>query len=226
MFTTVLIDIDNTLLDFHKCSHASLRQGFANFNLPWSDDFLSVFHTVNDGLWRQLESGEIKSRQDLFAIRFDRVFAAAGIHCDGKAFEARFQQLLTESHEPVDGALDALRYLAGKYTVCAASNSAYEHQLHRLKAAGMLPYLSHVFVSEDIGATKPDPIFFQRCFERLGNPGKDSVLMIGDSLTADIAGAHAFGIQSCWFNYEGAPIPENIHPWQIVRHLDELRNIL
>ena len=84
MFTTVLIDVDNTLLDFHKCSHASLRQGFADFGLPWSDVFLSVFHTVNDGLWRQLESGEIKSRKDLFDIRFDRVFAAAGIRCDGK----------------------------------------------------------------------------------------------------------------------------------------------
>ena len=226
MITTVFLDIDNTLLDFRKCADASLQKGFAEFSLPWTEDFIPLFHTLNSALWRQLEEGIFPNRQALLDVRFERIFTAAGITCNGRAFEARFQRLLSESCEPVDGALDILRYLAGKYTVCAASNSAYEHQLHRLKAAGMLPYLSHVFVSEDIGATKPDPIFFQRCFERLGNPGKDSVLMIGDSLTADIAGAHAFGIQSCWFNYEGAPIPENIHPWQIVRHLDELRNIL
>ena len=226
MFTTVLIDVDNTLLDFHKCSMQSLQQGFADFGLVWTEDFPVTFHTVNDGLWRQLEAGEIKSRKELFDIRFDRVFAAAGIRCDGSAFEARFQQLLTESHEPVEGALEALRYLAGKYTVCAATNSAYDHQLHRLRAAGMLPYLTHLFVSEDLGATKPDPVFFSRCFEQLGNPPRESDVMIGDSLTADLAGCETFGIACCWFNYEGREIPENIRPWKVIHKLEEIRNIL
>ena len=226
MFTTVFLDVDNTLLDFHKCSLASLRQGFADFGLTWTEDFPETFHTVNDGLWRQLEAGEIKSRKELFDIRFDRIFEAAGIRCDGKAFEERFQQLLGESHEPVEGAMELLRYLAGKYTLCAASNSAYEHQLRRLKAAGMLPYLTHVFVSEEAGITKPDPGFFRWCFEKLGNPDKDSVVMIGDSLTADVAGCANFGIACCWFNFEGAAVPEDLKAWQVVNKLEEVQNIL
>ena len=226
MFTTVLIDVDNTLLDFHKCSLASLRQGFADFNLTWTEDFPATFHTVNDGLWRQLEAGEIPSRSALFDIRFARIFEAAGIDCDGKAFEGRFQQLLAESHEPVEGALEALRYLAGKYTVCAATNSAYDHQLRRLRAAGMLPYLTHLFVSEDLGATKPDPAFFTRCFERMGNPPKESVVMIGDSLTADLAGCQTFGIACCWFNYEGKDVPEDIRAWKVIHRLAEVQDIL
>ena len=226
MFTTVFLDVDNTLLDFHKCSLASLRQGFADFGLTWTEDFPTTFHTVNDGLWRQLEAGEIPSRKALFDIRFDRIFEAAGIHCDGKAFETRFQQLLGESHEPVEGALELLQYLSGKYTLCAASNSAYQHQLHRLEAAGMLPYFTHVFVSEEAGITKPDPGFFRWCFEKLGNPHKDSVVMIGDSLTADVAGCVNFGIACCWFNYEGRPVPEDIRAWKVVNSLAEIKEIL
>lgn len=226
MITTILIDIDNTLLDFHKCAEASLRQGFADFGLPWTEDFLPVFHTVNDGLWRQLEEGVIPSRKALFDIRFDRVFGAAGITCDGKAFENHFQHLLTESHEPVDGAMDALRYLAGKYTVCAASNSAYDHQIRRLRDAGMLPYFTHVFVSESAGVTKPDPAFFQWCLDRLEGVEKDEIVMIGDSLTADVAGAEAFGLRCCWFNFEGIAVPEDLRVWKIIDRLEEIPAIL
>jgi len=226
MFTTVFIDIDNTLLDFRKCSTQSLRQGFADFGLVWTEEFLTTFHTVNNGLWRQLETGELKSRSELFEIRFDRVFAAAGIDCDGRAFEKRFQQLLDESHEPVDGAMDALRYLAEKYTVCAASNSGYEHQYVRLRDAGMLPYLKEVFVSEDAGASKPDPAFFQWCLDRLEGVEKDEIVMIGDSLTADVAGAEAFGLRCCWFNFEGIAVPEDLRVWKIIDRLEEIPTIL
>ena len=226
MFTTVFLDVDNTLLDFHKCSTKAMKQAFGEFGLTWTDDFLPTFHTVNNALWRQLEGGEIPSRKALFEIRFDRVFEAAGICCDGKAFEERFQQLLTLSHEPVEGALEMVKYLAGKYTLCAASNSAYQHQLHRLEAAGMLPYFTHVFVSEEAGITKPDPGFFRWCFEKLGNPHKDSVVMIGDSLTADVAGCVNFGIACCWFNFEGAAVPEDLKAWKVVDSLAEVQEIL
>lgn len=226
MITTVFIDIDNTLLDFRKCSTQSLRQGFADFGLVWTEDFLTTFHAINNGLWRQLETGEIPSRQALFEVRFDRVFAAAGIQCDGRAFEKRFQQLLDESHEPVDGALDLLQYLAEKYTVCAASNSGYEHQYVRLQDAGMLPYIKHVFVSEEAGASKPDAAFFRWCMERLEGVRPEEIVMIGDSLTADVAGSQNFGIRCVWFNYNQETAPAEIAPWKTADALSDIRGIL
>jgi 2-haloacid dehalogenase len=226
MTTTVFLDIDNTLLDFRKCADASLQKGFAEFSLPWTEDFIPLFHTLNSALWRQLEEGIFPNRQALLDVRFERIFAAAGITCDGRAFEARFQRLLSESCEPVDGALDILRYLAGKYTICAASNSSLDQQLRRLGDAGMLPYFTHVFVSEEAGLAKPAPAFFRWCFDRLDGVKKEDTIMIGDSLTADVAGAEAFGIRCCWFNPAGDECSPDIRPWKTVRSLAEIRDIL
>lgn len=225
MLTTILIDVDNTLLDFSKCAKSAIRQGFSELGLPWEEGIFTVFSTVNDDLWRQIETGEL-TRQRLKEIRFARVFSRCGICADGPAFEARFHDLLAQSHEPVAGALELLRHLAGRYTVCVASNASYHQQVHRLELAGMLPYVRQVFVSEQAGALKPSPAFFAWCFAQLGNPPKESVLMIGDSLTADIAGGAAFGIATCWYNHGGQPLPDGVRPDHTVAHLSEIPRFL
>ena len=202
MIRTILIDIDNTLLDFHKCADGCIRQGFQELGLPYTDRTFPTFITINDELWRDIEQGRL-TREGLRLIRWDRIFRALGLSADGPAFEDRFSSLLFESHEPVEGALEALRYLSGKYAVYAASNASYAQQRHRLELAGMLPYVREIFASREIGAAKPSPAFFAACLERIGNPSKDEVLLLGDSLTADVAGGIAFGLHTGWYNHAG-----------------------
>lgn len=55
-------------------------------------------------------------------------------------------------------------------------------------------------ISEEIGAAKPDPAIFDAAFHLLGDPPREEVLIIGDSLTSDIAGGVNYGIDTCWFN--------------------------
>jgi 2-haloacid dehalogenase len=70
-----------------------------------------------------------------------------------------------------------------------------------MEKAGYLPYLRHLFISEEIGAAKPSPLFFEACLAALAPLRPDEVLMIGDSLTADIAGAAGCGIRTCWYRH-------------------------
>ena len=100
--------------------------------------------------------------------------------------------------------MEALRYLSGKYAVYAASNASYAQQRHRLELAGMLPYVREIFASRELGAAKPTAAFFTACLERIGNPPKDEVLLLGDSLTADVEGGIAFGLHTGWYNHAGA----------------------
>ena len=64
-------------------------------------------------------------------------------------------------------------------------------------------YFDDVVISEEVGAAKPDGRIFDVAFERMGEPPKEEVLIVGDSLTSDIAGGIAYGIDTCWFNPDG-----------------------
>ena len=161
MIRAIYIDIDNTLLDFDAYVKESLRSGLEQFGLrPYEDWMYDTFEKVNSGLWLQIEDGSL-TFEELQKIRFNRVFEAiGGIDFDGVVFEKYFREFLNESAIPVEGAMEMLEYLAGKYILCTASNGPYNQQIHRLEIAGMLKYFRHHFISEKIGFSKPAKEFF------------------------------------------------------------------
>ena len=87
---------------------------------------------------------------------------------------------------------------------------SYEQQLNRLERGGMRKYFTHCFVSEKVGVEKPSLRFFEKCMEELPGIEPEECLMIGDSLTADIAGGHAAGLKTCWYHPEDAITNEKL----------------
>ena len=85
-----------------------------------------------------------------------------------------------------------------------------------------------VVISEEVGFAKPDPRIFDIAFERMGQPAKEEVLMVGDSLNADIRGGIGYGIDTCWFNPEGAPREggSELAIRYEIRHLGELASLI
>ncbi len=222
MLKTVLIDIDNTLLDFDRCAEASIRQGLSELGIPCPAGMFPVFRRVNDTLWREIEKGNL-TRPGLRAIRWPWIFDRFDIDADGEAFEDRFVQLLWESHESVDGAEDLLRHLSARYALYAASNAPAGEQEHRLRLAGFDRYFQGLFISQEMGgAPKPSREFFDACFQRLGNPPREEVLLIGDSLTADIQGAAAYGLPCCWFDHDGTGAPAPAGADHVARKLTDI----
>lgn len=224
MTEILLIDIDGTLLDFKKCSKLSINQGFEEYGIEFSDYVFDTFLEINDKLWLQIESGTL-TRERLHKIRWNTVFKALNIDFDGEAFEQTFLKYLFDSHEHVDGAEDILKYLSGKYVLCAASNGIYPQQVNRLKKAGLIKYFKHLFISEEMGEAKPSAAYFDICFDRLENPDKSSVMIIGDSLTADIFGGKSYGIKTLWYN-PGDAVPQKAVPDYTVNSLCEIKDIL
>lgn len=225
MIRTILMDVDNTLLDFNKCASASMAEGFRDFGLEYRPEMFPIFLDINDRLWREIEQDQL-TRDGLHRIRWPWIFDKLGIEADGIAFERRFCELLFDSHEPVEGAMELLRYLSGKYDVYVASNSSYAQQFNRLTLAGMMPFLKGLFVSHELGAPKPSQAFFDICMERLGNPPKEEVMLIGDSLTADMQGGVDYGLPTCWYNHNHQPRNIGLPVDHIVEHLWEIQNIL
>lgn len=225
MIAAVFIDIDNTLLDFGKCSEYSIKMSCEKYNIEYSDALNMTFREINRGLWNRIENGAL-TREELLKIRWQLVFDEMGIEGNGEEFEQLFIHYLTESHEETKGAYDLVKYLGAKYTLCAASNAPHEQQLIRLEKAGMLGFFSEIFTSERIGFSKPSAEFFDKCFFLLPNISKEETVMIGDSISADIAGGAKYGIKTIWFNEAKDAPPSDITPDYTVNKLCEIKNIL
>ncbi|MBS7360496.1 MAG: HAD hydrolase-like protein, partial [Oscillospiraceae bacterium] len=59
-----------------------------------------------------------------------------------------------------------------------------------------------------------------------GNPPLDEILMIGDSLSADIIGAENYGIDTVWFNKDGIENTSPVKSKYEIRNLAEIKSIV
>ncbi len=226
MITTVFLDIDNTLLDFDLCAKHSIKQSAKEFNITYTENLFETFKVMNGELWHRIELGTL-NREELFKIRWNTIFSKVGIKADGVEFEHRFRYHLSEAAEPIEYAKEILEYLSAKYRVFAASNATKEQQLKRLTIADMLKYFEDVFASKEIGADKPSELFFEGCFTRIKDLKKSEVILVGDSITADIKGGNDFGIITCWFNRKGDNAENyGVKPDYEITSLKELEKIL
>lgn len=223
MIKAVLLDVDDTLLDFDLGAREAATEAFKEAGLTYGDDVHRAFTRINNDLWRSVEKG-LMTREELYKIRWQTILDSLGIKADGEKLERSFHLHLRESAIPVDGALELVRYLYQRYTLCIASNAPYRQQTLRLKKAGLYGYMKHIFVSEAIGFSKPSREFFEYCLKALSPLTPDEIMVIGDSLTADINGAAAFGLKSCYFNRCGTDVKSPAD--YTVAGLDEIKNFL
>lgn len=220
----VFIDIDDTLLDFTKCANDAIKSACNKFGVPYTTTLVDTFHPINLDLWHRLEKKEV-TKEKLFDTRFQIVFDKLGIKADGIAFETVFRENFHESAILVDGARDLLEYLRSKYKVYVASNASMHQQTNRMKKAELDGYIDGYFVSEEIGFPKPQKEFFDACFKALPDVKPQDVVMIGDSLSADIKGACEYGLKTIWYNHRNEPTSD-VKCDYIVSRLSEVKNIL
>lgn len=221
----VLIDIDNTILDFDKCADKAIKQTAEHYSVILPENYFRVFSECNDKLWHLLEEGII-TKQDIYDRRWVEIFKRLGIDADGVAFEEMFRAKIRDIAIPVDGAEELLSYLAEKYPVYCASNASRERQEHRLGSIGFDRYISGMFMSEDIGFQKPAKEFFFACTNALYPLKPSEIVMIGDSVNADIIGAKNFGLKTIWFNFRNEAYDEYNFTDCTVNSLREIRNII
>ena len=225
MITKVFIDIDNTLLDFDVCATYAMSKGLEKYGKHYENGLFECFKKINDNLWRRIEDGTL-TKDGLKKIRWNLVFDAFGIKgIDGPEFEDIFHDFLAVSAEPVSGAHELLTYLCGKYKLFATSNGPFKQQDFRLEKADMKKYFSRLFISEAVGAMKPSKEYFDYCIEN-ANAKKDEIVLIGDSLTADIAGGRNAGIKTVWFNRNGKTNDTDMNFDAVTNSLFEIESII
>ncbi len=221
----ILIDIDNTILDFNKSADLSAVSTAKEAGIELPENYFKVFLKVNSFLWTEYENGNI-TKPDIYDKRWPTIFCELGIAADGHSFENSFRRKMSTVAIPVDGADDILSYLAEKYDLYAATNASRLQQENRLKSCGFDKYLKGFFTSEELGFQKPTKEFFALCCEALYPVKKSEIMLIGDCVNADIIGAKNFGLTTIWFNFEGTEYDTYNFTDFRVNTLHEIKNIL
>ncbi len=222
----LLFDADGTILNFEAAEEGALYETLAHFSLPDTEETLQKYKEINASLWAALEQGKIR-QEKLVVQRFEQLLEALGAAGDPVEINNYYLSQLALHAETFEGAEDALRELAEVATLAVVSNGVERVQTGRLESSGLRPYFDDVFISGRVGASKPARKIFDTAIRTLGIENKSKVLMIGDSLKADIAGGINAGIDTCWCNFNDAPLPEDgPQPTHIVHDYEELLRVV
>ena len=225
MIEFLFLDLDDTILDFHKAEALAIAKTFRSFGLEPTQQILERYSAINKLHWERLERGEL-TRPEVLVGRFQMLFAENGLVCDPAAVAERYEENLSIGHYFLPGAEDAVKRLSQKYRLFLASNGTARVQAGRLTSANLYPWFEKVFVSQEIGADKPSRTYFERCFAQIPNFDPAKTMMVGDSLTSDIRGGNNAGILTCWVNPKHKTAPADIHPDYEIEALHQLEALL
>ncbi len=222
----LLIDIDDTLLNFRLGERVAIIETLNHFGLPDTEETINYYISINLELWKAFERGEItKSR--LLLERFERFFEKIGVYgLDSNEFNDFYFEMLRNQCEYMDGADEFLDRISRYYRIFLVTNGTADIQFNRLKLSGLGARVEDVFISELLGAKKPDKEYFDIVAHSIKDFDKDNCVMVGDSLTSDILGGKNYGLKTIWFNPHHRSNTNDIIPDYEVSSFDELYNIL
>lgn len=228
-YRNLFIDLDDTLWDIHRNGKECLEEiyhDYEYFNFyPDFEDYYAVYMPSNHHLWDLYRKGVIQ-KEELIVERFLVPVREFGIDdpAYAKAVSDDFLDRTTRKTRLMEGTFELLDYLRPHYRMHILSNGFREVQYKKIENSGLMPYFDKIILSEDAGINKPHPGIFTYALVNT-NSRRSETLMIGDSLDADIVGAHNSRIDQIWFNPADVP-PDGFEPTHTVKHLLEIKEIL
>lgn len=199
-YSTLLLDVDETILNFRKAEKEGLREVFEKNGVKISSRLLNTYKATNHELWQRIEKGTF-AKADLEKTRFSETFRRLGLPSDiGPKCGHDFTITLSQKGYYLPYAKKMVTEMAKEYDLAIVTNGFKVIQEGRLKDCGLDRIISKVFISEEIGYEKPDRRLFEFVINRLKTNDLHQILMIGDSLTSDIKGAQNSGITPFWIS--------------------------
>ena len=220
----LLFDLDGTLFDYDKGEKIAFQQTFIDFTLDYQDEYLKNYDSINKELWKKFELGEIEVSV-LKVERFELLLNKIGHKRNAEEFSKKYQNNLSNCTYLLDGVEDLLSELEKRYRMMLITNGLKAVQRPRLKNSSIKNYFTDIVISEEVGSAKPDKKIFDIAFEKMNTTEKSEVLMIGDSLTSDIAGGINYGLDTCWLN-PNSQSSNGLKPVFEIKNISELKKIL
>ncbi len=225
MIEFLFLDLDDTILDFHKAERIAISKTFRDFGISPTEEVLTRYSQINKNCWHKLELGEW-TREQVLVRRFELLFAEHNIVCDGTQVARAYEKNLAIGHYFLPGAEEAVDALSKKYRLFLASNGTASVQQGRMTSANLYRFFEKVFVSQELGANKPAKEFFERATAQIPDYDPKKAMMVGDSLSSDILGGINAGMKTCWVNPKHLPADPAITADYQIEALSQLESLL
>jgi len=194
----IFFDLDHTLWDFERNSAAAFEVLLAELAIPLDIQvFHGVYSPINEAYWELYRQGLI-SQQELRLGRLRDSFHQLNVSVEESVIQQASEgyiDLLTTFTHLMPGTVELLDYLKPNYTLHIITNGFREAQARKLAHSSLAPYFDQVIDSESVGVKKPHPLIFESALQRAAAK-KESALMVGDHLEADVLGALSLGWQA------------------------------
>ena len=210
----MLFDLDDTIFDHTLTCRAALGE------LRKAEPRLAVRSV--DELWRSylarlslsdktlgFVGHSDKFYEEARAARFQALASDVSWRCDmaeARALSSFYRKQYLRLRRPIPGAVEFVRRMARRVPVGIVTNNQVSEQTDKLAFLGLSGTVDPLIISEAVGVEKPDPAIYHAALESARVRPREAV-MVGDSWTNDVLGAHAVGIRPVWFNRFGRPRP-------------------
>ena len=221
----VLLDLDDTVYDFHTAEHIALSKTLQALGLEPREEVLARYSEINAEQWRLLEQGQL-TREQVKESRYQLLFDEFGIDVDPVKAARTYEHNLSIGHYFIDGAEEMLETLSHEYELYLVSNGSTDIQMPRIASGNIARYFRGIFISEAIGHNKPSKAYFDAVFTAIPGFEKEKAVIVGDSLSSDIKGGRAAGITTIWFNPSEKLIEKEPFPDHVISKLSELSMLL
>ena len=201
MIKNILFDLDGTLFNFGECEKLALMSSFKAYGKKISNDMIFQYKGINSKLWEEYEKGLI-SREDVLQKRFELLLNSLNLCIPPKQFNEVYLYYLSGNFCLEYGALEILLNFKNKYKMYVVTNGVEKVQMKKMMGANLLHFFDDIFISENVGYSKPDKEFFEYCLNQNAN------------------------ILTCWYNPERKPKSINTIPDYEIGQLIELKEIL
>ena len=236
-YKLVLIDLDDTLFDYPKTEKTAFRNTFEELGFFVESELSNAkkeeiyekikdrYKDVNLQLWKDLEKGAV-DKDRLKVVRFEKIIEEFDLKYNPYEMSELYLKKLGEAIFPFEATEKLCKYLHSKYKVGIVTNGIKEVQYSRIENSAIAKYIDKIIISDEVGVNKPDKRIFEYAMNYFEIMDKSEVIMIGDSLGADIKGGQNAGIDTCWVNLRNNVNDTGIVPKYEVDKLEKLFEIL
>ncbi|AHG03505.1 hydrolase [Halobacterium sp. DL1] len=229
-YEAVFVDLDDTLYPYPECNEAGKRAAWETareLGYEWSrDDFEEVYQAGRREVKRELAGTASAHERFLYFKRAVQMHAGTHSARDALALGEAYWETYVEEMELFDGVVETLESLqASGVDVAIVSNLTTRIQLKKIERLGIEEHVDLVVTSEETGREKPSSVMFTLPIAQL-DVRSSEVVMVGDSPTADIAGANALGLTTVLFNSDATDLDEHQRPDHRIEEFGELTGLV
>lgn len=221
----LLLDADNTLFDFSASEREALLGALSSFGVRVTAEMPEAYSAINEAHWKMLERGEI-TKSHLKTARFEVFCRRFSLDVDVSLLAKAYLDILSKTSILFPDAKEACRLLARDYRLFIITNGIKRVQEGRLARSPILPFIEKAFISEEVGFEKPDVRFFEAVAKSISDFDARRALVVGDSLSSDMRGGVAAGIDTCWYNPKGSTPPADLPITYTVQSWGEILSLL